>query len=280
MPEETEKLKIGLAIFIVCVVPLTVWGGYPDTSGGKDVPDLHNSNKWEIGITPYFWAPSIKGASTVSGSTAHLDLDFGDITENFDVTGLATRVTASKDKWKFIFDGMYLGLKGDFNLKTPPPFGSTINIDVDIAQGNMDFALGYRLCEIPIGNRPNQKMTFIPYGGFRYVYLKQKINLSPGPTLGTSKDWIEPLVGAQLVFGFNDKLTGIVYSDFGGFGIGSASTLTWNFLAGIDIKCNEKHSLKLGYRVYDIDYSNGSGSKKFGMDAKFQGPWIGWTFRF
>jgi hypothetical protein len=29
-----------------------------------------------------------------------------------------------------------------------------------------------------------------------------------------------------------------------------------------------------------LDYSNGSGSKEFGMDAKFQGPWAGLTFYF
>ncbi|MHC4741315.1 MAG: hypothetical protein ACYS8Z_05360 [Planctomycetota bacterium] len=250
------------------------------TAGDKDVSDLQNSNNWDVSVNPYFWAPSLKGRSTISGHTASIDLSFDDIISDFDVFALSTRVIADKDRWRLIFDGLYFSMETDLKLQTPPPIGSTINVNVDIAQANTDFALGYKLWEVPIGKRPNQKMTVIPYGGFRYAYLKQKINFKPGPTLGTSKDWVEPLVGVQLSFGFNDKLSGMVYSDFAGFDIGSASKLTWNLLAGIGYTCNEKHYFKIGYRVYDIDYSNGSGSDKFGLDAKFQGPWIGATFRF
>ncbi len=38
--------------------------------------------------------------------------------------------------------------------------------------------------------------------------------------------------------------------------------------------------LKLGYHVYNIDHSKGSGSIEFGFDAQLRGPWLGATFSF
>jgi hypothetical protein len=215
---------------------------------------------------------------TASGATIAVDMSFKDIWDEFDVLAFMTRATAWKGNWELIFDGFYMDLDTEADFRTP--FPGSLEVDVDIAMGDMDFALGYRLFEMPIGDKAWQRMSFVPYGGFRYVYFKQDIDLKPGPTLGTSKDWIEPLVGGQLLFDLSEKLKGVVYSDFGGFGVGSASTLTWNLLAGIDYRFGQKHSFKLGYRVYDIDYSNGSGSDEFGIDAKFQGPWLGLTFHF
>ena len=71
-----------------------------------------------------------------------------------------------------------------------------------------------------------------------------------------------------------------VRGDAGGFGIGSASKLTWNFVAGIDYKLSENMSFEAGYRISDIDYSRGSGSNEFGLDARTQGPVIGLTILF
>ncbi|MHC4265738.1 MAG: outer membrane protein [Planctomycetota bacterium] len=268
-----RKSKPGIClIIIVFLSSVAVYGAESENVGFTD------SEKWAIEVTPYFWAPSFKGDTTVSGTTAAIDMSFKDIIDEFDVLAFMTRATAWKGNWELIFDGFYIDLDTSASFRTP--IGGALKVDVDIKQGDMDFALGYRLYETPIGNKAGQRMSFVPYGGFRYVYLKQEVDPSPGPTLGTSKDWIEPLVGGQLLFDFSEKLKGIVYSDFGGFGVGSASTLTWNLLAGVDYRFGKKHSVKLGYRVYDIDYSNGSGSKEFAMDAKFQGPWAGLTFYF
>ena len=268
-----SKFRAGLIVAAI-VMSLSAHGVEAGSTNG-DVP---GSDKWQIAVSPYFWPPGIKGNSTVSGTTAKMDFSFGDIIDEFDVLAFSTRATAWKGDWELIFDGFYVDLETDAEFQTP--FPGALDIDVDIAQGDADFAVGHRVFEAQIGDKKGQTMSVVPYGGFRYVYLKQKIDLSPGPNLGTSKDWIEPLVGLQLLFDFSEKLAGVVYSDFGGFDIGSASKLTWNLLAGIDYRFGKKHSVKLGYRVYDIDYSNGSGASEFGLDAKIQGPWIGLTMYF
>jgi predicted porin len=71
-----------------------------------------------------------------------------------------------------------------------------------------------------------------------------------------------------------------VKADVGGFGIGSASDLTWNIYSALDYKFGKRTSFDIGYRIYDIDYSKGSGSNEFGLDAQIHGPILGLTYRF
>ncbi|MHC4741311.1 MAG: hypothetical protein ACYS8Z_05340 [Planctomycetota bacterium] len=256
-------MKIAWVIIVVCIAPLTAFGANPDTSERNDTPDFFTSSKWKISITPYLWAPtSIEGEISLPNSDVDLDFSF------------STLATAQKDKWKLIFNGTILAIDGDADLP------GMIKAELEIDQLYGGFALGYELCEVPIGCKPDQKMKFIPYGGLRYAYLKEDVDLSPGPETSISKDWVEPFVGAQLLFTFNKKLSGVVLSDFGGFSVGSASTLTWNVLAGIDYRHKPNRSLKIGYRVYDIDYSRKTRGRRLRLDAKYKGPWIGYTFYF
>ncbi len=131
-------------------------------------------------------------------------------------------------------------------------------------------------------------MTFEPLGGVRYGYIKQELRLDVavagiggiGTRLGGSEEWVEPFVGFRLWWHLNDKLSTGVRTDFGGFGIGSASDLTWNFLAGVDYKLSDKMSVKAGYKILDIDYEGGSGRNRIGLDGQMRGPIVGLTFHF
>ena len=247
-------------------------------------PMAEDNNGWDVSVAPYFWAPSIDGDSTISGGTAKIDLSFSDIIDDFDVWGISTRVEAWKGDWGLIFDGMYLDLETDAKLTDPPPAGQ---VDVEIDSGTADFALAYKLIKIPLKEGTPLEFTFSPLGGLRYQYLKQEVTLKAdhplGPentTLGTSKDWVEPFVGAELRYDLTEKLAVVSRADAGGFGIGSASDLTWNFVIGMDWTFKENMDLKIGYRVMDMDYSNGSGADEFGFDGKFYGPILGLNIHF
>ena len=121
-------------------------------------------------------------------------------------------------------------------------------------------------------------------GGGRYVYLKQKIssrlNSGLSRTLGKSKDWVEPLVGAHMSVRLTKKISWITDANVSGFGVGSASDKTWDVAAGFGFRLFENASLNLAYRIYDIDYSNGSGTSEFGLNGKLEGPWLGMSFYF
>ena len=71
-----------------------------------------------------------------------------------------------------------------------------------------------------------------------------------------------------------------VRGDAGGFGIGSASDLTWQILGGVDYKLSKNMILNAGYRYVELDYSRGSGSNEFGIDLRAQGPYMGLTILF
>jgi opacity protein-like surface antigen len=240
-------------------------------------------DKWNFMVTPYFNANSLDVVSTINGVEADVDLDFSDIIDDFDVWGVATRVDArkGKSKWGLFLDGWYLDLESDFKLN----HDAIDKVEVDISQGQVDLAVTYRLFK----GLPMKKVgCYLPlsldvWGGARYAYLKQKIkpesNIPAVPrTLGKSKDWVEPLVGARIQFPVTKKLTLHALGDVSGFGVGSASDRTWSCTAGFDYQLFEKVSFKLGYKYYDIKYSNGSGTSKFGLDGTEQGPWLGITF--
>ena len=232
---------------------------------------IADGDEWQISVTPYFFAPEVDAKSTVSGGTAKLDLSFDDIIDDFDVFGLSGRVEMCKGDWGLFFDGAYLSLESDFRIDTPAP---VINVDVEIVDSTLDFGLAYKLVKEPLANSGDRMLTVEPLGGVRYHYLKQEIKLGTthpflgpvGTTLGGYEDWVEPFVGARLRYDLTEKLAAMVRTDFGGFGIGSASDLTWNFLAGIDwnFRKNSRHS----------------GSEEFGFDGQMKGPMFGLTILF
>ena len=249
---------------------------------GEDANNL--SKDWEIRLMPYFWLPSMKADSTINGVTGTVDLSEQDVLDDLEFTAMG-RMEAWKDKWGLSFDGVFMNLGASESFQ-----GRRASADAaaDVRLGMADFALMNRLFEKSFGDNNQQKLTFEPYGGLRYGYLRQKVDLnvdiprlgSVGQTFGTSEDWVEPFVGGRLIWDLNDKVALNVRGDAGGFGIGSASDLTWQIVGGMDYKFTKNIILNAGYRYVDLDYSHGSGSDEFGIHLKAQGPIIGLTILF
>jgi opacity protein-like surface antigen len=242
-------------------------------------------DEWRIEFSPYLFAPDVDAKSTVSGATSHVKLDFGDILDDFAIFGLSGRLEVWKGDWGLFLDGYYTNLEGDFTLRAPTP---TITVGTETSEAILDFGLGHRLLKLPLGEDQTRMLTGDILGGGRYHYLKQEIELSVfhpvlgglGTTLGGDEEWVELIVGARIKCDIFDNFAVVVRGDIGGFGIGSGSDLTWNVLAGVDWRFRENMSLKVGYRVLDIDYERGSGRSRFGFDGQMRGPIIGLTISF
>jgi hypothetical protein len=268
---------LAIVVFFTVSSVLPVYGQEPPSP-----PD-----EWEIRLMPYVWMPSLDADTTVNGLSGSVDVSFGDILDDYLDFVMFGRVEAWKGKWGLTFDGVYFDLGLDDSFKGSR-IGTSFELDIDVELGMADFGLAYRLFEKISVRNPESKIIFEPYGGLRYSYLKQKADLNndiidvvpEGINLGKSEDWVEPFIGARIICGLTDKVSLKVRGDVGGFGIGSASRLTWNFVAGVDYKLSKKVSLDAGYRILDIDYSRGSGSDKFAADAKLEGPVIGMTILF
>ncbi len=241
---------------------------------------------WRFELSPYLWAPDIDVKSTVSGQTAAAEADFTDIFDLVEFSG-ALRFEAWKSDFGIIVDGTYVKLAVDEDVATPGP---TINVDSDIEDVSLDLTGAWRFADLPLTDG-GERLIFDAIGGARYRYLKQKIkvsgalnsggiNVSGATNLGKSKDWLEPVVGLRVHWLLTERLSLALRGDVSGFGVGSASDSTWSLTGGVGYQFTDGFTAKLGYRHYDIDYSNGSGAEEFGLEGDMSGPYLSGTFHF
>ena len=236
------------------------------TAGSVYAEDV-DKNEWSF--TPYFWLPSIDVTSKVPGlPPADIDLGFDDIIENFDVFALSARGEYWWGRWGTVVDGIWLDMETD-------GLGPLGNGGAQISDGILDIMAA---CRVNLtDDAPQEAVSARLMAGLRYHYLKQEITLPP-QTFGGSEDWIEPIIAGQLVAPLSAKWLATVRADASGFGIGDGSDLTTSFMAAAGWRFANNWIAKLGYRLYHIDYSTGSGANEFGLDGTMHGPWIGISY--
>jgi hypothetical protein len=263
-----ETILIHRLFFVILTTITLVIAASPAQAASDD--------EWEIIIAPYVFAMSADYDSTIDGQTANVDLKFKDILKDFDVMGGSLRIEAWKGDWGIILDGIFTDLDGDL--------GPNDNLNAKLRDVMIDLQGAYRIGKNTLLDRPFITEIF---GGLRYHYLKQKahLNASPGPgpglsiKAGTSEDWIEPVIGGRIKWILTEKWGLLTGADMGGFGIGSASKLTWSITSLLNYQFSKHWSVAGGYRYLDMDYSRGSGNKKFGFDGTIDGVIVGITWR-
>lgn len=265
--------KVFLSTTFILITSLSVFAS-------EQNPEI--ANVWNIEMTPYIWAAEIDGDITLQGRTGPAEVSFSDTLKNMDFAFIG-RMEAWTGKWGFFGDGMFMDLGADFSTPT-----SLVSADMDMKMTIFEFGIGRRLFKASAGQEGNQEITFDLLGGGRYMRMMNELDIVPGGPLsgvisgGTFRktgEWVDPIIGARLEFKLNKTLALGVRGDIGGFGIGEASDLTWNLVAGFDYRLSETSSFKVGYRILDIDYSKGSGTSEFGMDGQFRGPILGMEIR-
>lgn len=275
------KVKLSSVLtFLLLMIALPVVAQEPDPS----------ADEWEVRVIPYFYFLSIEADSTVAGESrsfsGHVDLNFDDIVDYLDF-GFMGRIEAWKGRFGVSFDTLYMDLSADDEFRSRREIAE-LALDADVRIGTADAAMAYRLVEQRFGGENKQRFSFEPYGGLRYGYLRQEIDLDvdiagvgvAGRTLGTTEDWLEPFFGARIICELNDRVAFHARSDAGGFGIGSATDLTWQVAGGVDVTLSDRFIVNAGYRYIDLDYSRGSDANKFAIDLQAQGPVIGLTIIF
>jgi len=245
-------------------------------------------DKWTFDMGGYAFVPvSVKGTSTVDGGSVELDLGLDDVLDLLEIA-LAARVEGWRaspnndgSAFGFILDAQYVDLA--FNTDILGPISVT-PLRADIRQFIVDMMVGYRLPQVNLPNS-GQALIFDIMAGARYNVLRQKIKLRPGlpilPSmldLGGDKYWLEPVIGARATWVLNDRWNLNVRGDLAGFGV-AGDELTWSLTGVAEWRAWEKTALQFGYRVYDIEYSKGSGFDEFGLDVKEHGPFLAIKYR-
>ena len=214
------------------------------------------SDEWQVLVAPYLMGAAMSGETTVRGRAVDLDLSASDIFSNlqFGAMGL---VVARKGNWGFGSDLIWMAL------------GTTVrDTNVDFNQGAFAF---YGLREL--GSAAD--VTF----GARINTLQGTLKFK-GPDIEVSQDktWVDPIAGVTLRTPAGRPVQLRVYSEIGGFGLGS--DFTWQVFPTVGIRLTRSASLELGYRWLDLDYVSGEGAVEFRYDVLTQGPVVGFGFRF
>jgi hypothetical protein len=176
-------------------------------------------------------------------------------------------VVARKGQWGVGGDAIWMALGA--NGTAPGPVGVTAS--TDMSQGAFAF----------YGLRRLAPYADVFFGG-RVNYLSANLRINSPlqvRSVDGAKTWFDPLVGLQLRTPENGKRWHAqVYTEFGGFGVGS--TFTWQIFPTVGVDVAKWASLEFGYRWLDIDYSSGENTTLFKYDVLTQGPVLGFAFRF
>ena len=224
------------------------------------------SDSWKVTVAPYFMGAAMNGTAAVAGQELDVDMSASDIFSNlqFGAMGL---VIARKGNWGVGGDAIWMALGA--NGTSPGPLGITGS--ADMSQGAFAF---YGLRRLAPG-------ADVFFGGrINYLSTNLRINLPLNVrSVDGSKTWIDPIVGLQLRTPENGKRWHAqVYTEIGGFGVGS--TFTWQIFPTVGVNLSKNASIEFGYRWLDIDYSSGEGLTLFKYDVLTQGPLLGFGFRF
>lgn len=254
--------------------------GLADRAAAQALPPVgQDEDGWRNSAAIYMFAPvSTQGTSTIAGATVPIDLDLSDVLDLLDFAA-AARYEAWNGNLGIIVDANYVGIEatGPF----PAPAGSTFRVNV--RQKWLGVYGAYKVADGTYG-ASNQRYTVDLQGGLRWNNLRQQLAVNtPGPlgppVLGGDEDWFEPVIGLRGMWRLNNRWTGILSAEAGGFGAGG-NDLQLAVNAGFDFKPWANTSLVFGYRYFSMDYSTVTGTGPFGYDVEQHGPYIGLKINF
>jgi hypothetical protein len=218
------------------------------------------ASEWQHEITPYLWASGMDGTVAAGPVRTNVDAGFDAITDNLEM-GFMGAYRATRDRWSFMADAMYMGLGA--TAKSGRGF---VSADVDVDQTSIETAVGYAA---------NENVTLV--GGLRYVDLTTKLQvdgLVRGTTLRESHTWVDPLLGVVLSAPLGERWSLSMRTDVGGFGIGSE--LTWQVALAARYRVSDTVTIVGALRRIDTRYEDGD----FRYDVAASGPGLGVTVRF
>jgi hypothetical protein len=259
---------------------------------------------WTYSLTPYVWATSLSGSTTVKGRTTDIDASFIDILDHTQfpkgLFQLAAFGEARYGRFGLLTDIAYMKLglgasitrsRGIDELGLSVGASAGLTVEMVIAE----VAAAYEIARWAASPGSNTALDLYAGGRVWWQHADADLAVSgTGNILGLTRtgngtfsasadvSWVDPVVGArlrhQLAPGWNLAVSG----DVGGFGAGSK--FSWQALATLDWEfCRSKTvtwSGMVGYKALSVDYSQGSGLTHYEYDMTMYGPIFGVTARF
>jgi len=261
---------------------------------------------WTYSLTPYFWAISLDGSTTVKGRTSDVDVGFFNILDHTQfpkgLFQLAALGEARFGRFALLADILYMKADlsaGATRLRGSDAIGGALGVsagfglEMTIAQ----VAAAYEITRWNGLTSAASTTALDIYAGGRAWWQRANVDISATGTLNIfdltftragvlsaekSVSWFDPLVGMRLRHQFAPAWNLVVSGDVGGFDVGSK--FTWQVLGALDYEfCRSKSvtwSGMIGYKALSADYSQGSGLNHYEYDLTMHGPIFGVTARF
>jgi hypothetical protein len=261
---------------------------------------------WTFSLSPYFWATSLSGSTTVKGRTADVDVGFFKILDHTQLPKglfeLAALGEARYGRFGLLTDIVYLKLglgqsiarsRGTDEIGGAVSASAGLKVEMVIAQ----MAAAYEIARWSGLTSPQSNTAFDLYAGGRAWWQRADVQIVASGTANIfdltftragvlsaekSVSWIDPLVGLRLRHQFAPAWNFALSGDVGGFGVGSK--FSWQVLATLNYEIHRSKtvvwSAMAGYKALSVDYSQGSGPTHYEFDMTMHGPVFGLTARF
>ena len=262
---------------------------------------------WSFTITPYLWATSLSGFTTVRGRTADVDASFIDIVDRTEfpknLFQAAAVLEARKGPLSLWADIAYskVGVTGDalrsrqFSPDIAGSIGASASLRVRLLIAEL--AAAYEVGRWNDGFGQGGSTAIDLYAGTRVWWQQANLNLSltgtvtiddlaiaRGRAIARSGDvaWADPMIGVRLRHEFSPAVELVVRADVGGFGAGS--DLSWQAIGALNLElfktATATWSGLVGYKALFVDYEQGSGRTRYRYNMLEYGPIMGISARF
>ena len=223
------------------------------------------SDQWRFEVTPYLWAPAIKGTLGLdSGLAKSADFTSSDVVSNLKSGGMIS-AEAHQGRWGVMGDVVSATLQKTGAI---PNTGDTVGDKITLQQTILTGVATYTVA--------NTKDAYVDaLLGARAIYATATLNVSEYGTASKTTSTVDPIVGAKGRYRIADSTWYVPF--YGDIGSGGGTTnLTWQAIAGVGKTFNQLVDASLTYRALYYDMKDGGVLQKTTMF----GPQVAVTFKF
>jgi hypothetical protein len=201
---------------------------------------------WSYDATLYAWVPAMNVSADTRFGEIESEGSGSDALSALDMAFMGA-FQMRRGKWGLVGDLLYTDLSNSQDTPVGLVFSDT---EVKMKLAALSAYATYRVYEtkaaaVDIG------------GGFRLFGMDIDTSLNSASNAvqdrGTSESvsWVDPLVAARVIAPLGEKWFATAYADAGGFITQSSST--WQGVATVGYRFNERWSAQLGYRYMNLE---------------------------
>lgn len=232
------------------------------------------SDAWRFEVTPYLWAPGIKGTIGLdSGLAKSADFTTSNILGDLK-SGAMISAEAHNGKWGVMGDLVSATLQKSNSTPVLTSYGpANIANKITLQQTVLTGVATYTVAN-------NQDIYMDAMLGVRAIYATATASLSivgtpDKATISKTTSTVDPIVGAKGRYRIADSTWYVPF--YGDIGSGGGTTnLTWQAMVGVGKTFNSLVDASLTYRALYYDMKNGGVMQKTTM----LGPQAAVTFKF